>query len=127
MPNATLVSVIVKNWVHNDRVGRIIIELKVLFETDADLVREILIRVAKAQDLVLSIPAPLVLFSEFGDWGLRFQLICFVDDVEMAERVKSEMHFDLLPRLKEAGVRLAHPWPEPGQTAPPPAKPSGAA
>jgi small-conductance mechanosensitive channel len=126
VPNATLVSGIVKNWVHNDRVGRIIIALNVLYETDADQVREILIGVAKAQDLVLSIPAPLVLFSEFGDWGLKFQLICFVDDVEMAERVKSEMHFDLLRRLKEAGVRLAHPWPEPAQTMPPPPKPAGA-
>jgi small-conductance mechanosensitive channel len=117
VPNATLVSGIVKNWVHNDRVGRILINLAVTFENDADVVREILIAVAKAQDLILSIPAPLVLFNEFGDWGLKFQLVCFVDDIEMAERVRSEMHFDLLRRLKAAKVRLAHPWPEPAEPA----------
>ncbi|WP_158813770.1 DUF3772 domain-containing protein [Methylocapsa sp. S129] len=122
VPNATLVSGVVKNWVHSDRVGRIIICLNVAFDNDADAVREILIAVAKAQELVLSIPAPLVLFSEFADWALKFQLICFVDEVEMAERVKSEMHFDLLRRLKEAGVRLAYPYPTP----PPAPKPEGA-
>jgi potassium efflux system protein len=113
VPNATLVSGVVKNWVHSDRVGRIIVSLNVAYDNDADGVREILIAVAKAQDLVLSIPAPLVLFSEFADWALKFQLICFVDDVEMAERVKSEMHFDLLRRLKAAGVRIAYPYPTP--------------
>ena len=56
-------------------------------------------------------PAPLVLFTEFGDWALKFQLICFVDEIEMAERVKSEMHFDLHRRLKEAGVKIAFPYP----------------
>jgi potassium efflux system protein len=123
VPNATLVSGIVKNWVHSDRVGRIVIGLNVAYDNDADAVREILIAVAKAQELVLSIPAPLVLFSEFADWALKFQLICFVDDVEMAERVKSEMNFDLLRRLKDAGVRIAYPYPTPGAAA---AKPEDA-
>jgi small-conductance mechanosensitive channel len=119
VPNAMLVSGVVKNWVHTDRVGRIIIAINVAFESDPDVVRETLIATARGQELVLSIPAPLVLFSEFGDWALKFQLVCFVDEIEMAERVKSEMHFDLLRRLREAGVRIAHPW----QDAPPPPPP----
>jgi len=109
VPNATLVSGLVKNRVHSDRVGRIIIMLNVRFESDPDMVREILIAVAKAQDLVLKIPAPLVMFKEFADWALKFELICFVDEVEMAEKVKSEMHFDLHRRLKDAGVLVAYP------------------
>jgi potassium-dependent mechanosensitive channel len=118
VPNATLVSGVVKNWVHSDRVGRIVIGLNIAYDNDADSVREILISVAKAQELVLSIPAPLVLFSEFADWALKFQLICFVDDVEMAERVKSEINFELLRRLKEANVRIAYPYPTPAAVKP---------
>ena len=71
--------------------------------------REILIAVARAQDLVLKIPAPLVLFQDFADWALKFELICFVDDVEMAAKVKSEMNFDLHRRLKEANIEVAYP------------------
>jgi potassium-dependent mechanosensitive channel len=111
VPNATLVANVVKNWVHTDRVGRIIIAVNIAYRNDPEAVREILIATAKGQELVLSIPAPLVLFTEFGDWALKFQLICFVDEIEMAERVKSEMHFDLHRRLKEAGVKIAYPYP----------------
>ena len=109
VPNATLVSGVVKNRVHSDRVGRIIIALNVRFESDPDAVREILIGVARAQDLVLKIPAPLVLFQDFADWALKFELICFIDDVEMAGKVKSEMNFDLHRRLKEANILVAYP------------------
>lgn len=109
VPNATLVSGAVKNWMHADRTGRIVIAVNVAYESDVEAVRELLIAAAKAQDPVLSIPAPLVLFSEFGDWGLKFQLICFVDDVVMGERVRSEMNFDILRRMREAGLRVPYP------------------
>lgn len=109
VPNGTLVSGVVKNWVLADRIGRIIINLNVAFESDPETAREILIAAAKGQELVLAIPAPLVLFSEFGDWALKLQLICFVDEIETADRIKSDMLFELHRRLKEAGVRLAYP------------------
>ena len=109
MPNSNLVTGVVKNWVHNDRVGRIIISINVAYESDVEEVREILIAAAKAQDQVLAIPAPTVLFAEFGDWALKFNLICFVDDIELAERIRSDINFDILRRLREAGLRIAYP------------------
>ena len=109
VPNATLVGGAVKNWMHADRTGRIIVAVNVAYESDPEVVRELLIAAAKAQDQVLSIPAPLVLFHEFGDWALKFQLICFVDDIVTAERVRSEMNFDIFRRMREAGLRVPYP------------------
>ncbi|MGO4869235.1 MAG: DUF3772 domain-containing protein [Roseiarcus sp.] len=109
VPNATLVSGAVKNWMHADRTGRIVVAVNVAYESDPEAVRELLIAAAKAQDQVLSIPAPLVLFSEFADWALKFQLICFVDDIVTADRVRSEMNFDILRRMREAGLRVPYP------------------
>jgi potassium-dependent mechanosensitive channel len=125
VPNSTLISGVVKNWVRADRVGRIIISLNVAFDSDPEKVREILVAAAKGQDLVMSIPAPLVLFSEFGEWAMKFQLICFVDEIEMADRVKSEILFDLHRRLKEAGLNVPYPrqdidWLGPAPDAPRP-------
>ncbi len=40
---------------------------------------------------------------------MKFQLICFVDEIEMADRVKSEILFDLHRRFKEAKVRVPYP------------------
>jgi potassium efflux system protein len=109
VPNSNLVTGIVKNWFHDDRIGRIVIAINVAYESDVEQIREMLIAAAKAQDLVLAIPAPTVLFAEFGDWVLKFHLVCFVDDIEMAERIRSEMNFDILRRMREANVRIPYP------------------
>jgi potassium-dependent mechanosensitive channel len=116
VPNSNLVTGVVKNWVYSDRVGRIIISINVAYESDVEQVREILIAAAKAQDLVLTIPAPTVQFADFGDWALKFNLVCFVDDIELAERTRSEMNFDILRRIREANIRI--PYPPLGQLRP---------
>ncbi len=109
VPNSNLVSGVVKNWVHNDRVGRIIVSVNVAYESDLDEMRDLMIDAAKAQDQVLAIPAPSVLFAEFGDWSIKFNLICFVDDIELAERTRSDINFDILRRMREGGLRIAYP------------------
>ena len=116
VPNSMLVTGVVKNWVLSDRVGRIIITINVAYESDAEAVRDLMIAAAKAEGLVLAIPAPTVLFSEFGDWALKFTLVCFVDDIETAERTKSDMNFDILRRMREADIRI--PYPQFGQIRP---------
>jgi potassium-dependent mechanosensitive channel len=116
VPNSTLVTGVVKNWVLSDRVGRIIITINVAYESDVEAVSDLLIAAAKAQDLVLAIPAPTVVFSEFGDWALKFTLVCFVDDIETADRTKSDINFDILRRMREADIRV--PYPQFGQIRP---------
>ena len=113
VPNSNFVSGVVKNWVHNDRVGRIIISVNVTYESDVDQVRDLMIAAAKAQEQVLAIPGPSVLFAEFGDWSIKFNLICFVDDIEQAERTRSDINFEVLRRMREAGLRIAYPAPPP--------------
>jgi small-conductance mechanosensitive channel len=109
VPNSNLVSGVVKNWVHNDRVGRIIVSINVAYESNVEQVRDMLVSAAKAQDQVLAIPAPTVLFAEYGDWALKFNLVCFVDDIELAERTRSDINFDVLSRMREAGLRIPYP------------------
>jgi small-conductance mechanosensitive channel len=109
VPNSNLVSGVVKNWVHNDRGGRIVVTVNVAYESDLDDVRDLMIAAAKAQDHVLAIPAPTVLFAEFGDWAIKFNLICFVDDIELGERTRSDINFDVLRRMRKAGMRIAYP------------------
>ena len=111
-----LVTGVVKNWVLSDRVGRIIISLNVAYESDVEAVRDLLIAEANAQDLVIAIPAPTVVFSEFDDWALKFTLVCFVDDIETADRTKSDINFDILRRMREADIRI--PYPQFGQIRP---------
>jgi len=123
VPNSNLVSGVVKNWVRNDRVGRIIVAVNVAYESDIEQVRDMLIAAAREHDQVLAIPAPTVLFAEYGDWALKFNLVCFVDDIELAERTRSDLNFDLLKRMREAGLRVPYPALAPPPPAPPPPAP----
>jgi potassium efflux system protein len=109
VPNSNLVTGIVKNWVRTDRVGRVKIAVNVPFDADPERVRDALVGCAKGHDFVLSIPAPLVLFVGFGEFALQFELICFVDDVETATRIKSDLNFEILRKLKEAGIEVPYP------------------
>jgi potassium-dependent mechanosensitive channel len=109
VPNSSLVTGVVKNWVRTDRVGRIKIDIGVRFDVDPDRVRDILIACAKANEFVLSIPAPAVGFVGFGESALQFELVCFVDDVETAARVKSDLNFEIFRKIKEAGIEVPYP------------------
>ena len=115
VPNSNLVSGIVKNWVLSDRTGQIVISINVAYESDVEEVRDILLVSAKAHD-VLAIPAPSVQFAAFGEWALKFNLICFVDDIGSADRTRSDMSFDILRRMREANIRV--PYPQVGRLGP---------
>ncbi len=116
VPNSNLVSGVVKNWLRNDRVGRIKIALAPHAGVDPEQVRGILLAAAKAQDGVLRIPAPQVMFMAMEAAAFRFELWCFVEDVEQSTRVKSDLHFDIHRRLAEAGVSIAAAPPQPPTT-----------
>jgi len=107
VPNSTLVTTTVKNWMLTDRIARFSTHVTVEFDSDPEVVRELLLGAAGAQELVLKFPKPIALFHEIGDWGLKFGLYAYVDDAQMAERVHSELNFDILRRMRAAGIRIA--------------------
>jgi potassium-dependent mechanosensitive channel len=106
VPNANLVSGTVKNWVRTDRIGRIKVLLSVGIHTNPDQVRELLLACANEHDLVLKVPAPQVIFTAMADSGLKFELVCFVSEVEASSRTKSDLHFDIFRRFKAAGLEI---------------------
>ncbi|WP_374548093.1 mechanosensitive ion channel family protein, partial [Rhodoblastus sp.] len=91
VPNGNIMTGVVKNFVRGDRIGRLKIPVQLVAGTDPEKVREILVDVAKSHDEVVGIPAPLVLFTDFNASALNFELICFVENVERAARVKSDL------------------------------------
>ena len=107
VPNSSLVTGTVKNWVRADRIGRIKIELKVQFGSDPEKVRDALIATAKENENVTRMPAPSVLFTDIAAGGLSFELVCFVNDVETAARTKSDLHFAIFRRFAEEEISIA--------------------
>ncbi|MDB5508569.1 MAG: Mechanosensitive ion channel protein MscS [Hyphomicrobiales bacterium] len=117
VPNSNLVTGVVKNWVRGDKLGRIKVPLSVNLVAEPEHVRDVLIEVAKEQELVVKFPSPSVNFLAMTDKDLQFELVCFISDVEKSGRVKSDLHFAIYSRFKSVGIGIAPPAAAP---APPP-------
>ncbi len=113
VPNSTLVTGTVKNWVRTDRVGRLKIDLTVQHGSDPDRVRDALLDVARENEIVSRMPSPTVLFTGIAAGGLTFELVCFVADVETLVRAKSDLHFAIFRRFAADGINIAPPAPGP--------------
>jgi potassium-dependent mechanosensitive channel len=115
VPNSSLVTGVVKNWVRGDRMARIKIPLSFGAPADPEQVRDVLIGCVRENPAVVKLPAPQALLTSIDGGALQFQLVCFVDDVETVARVTSDLHFELFRRFKEAGLE-----PAPAPAAPTP-------
>jgi small-conductance mechanosensitive channel len=112
VPNGNMITGVVKNFVRSDRTGRVVIPVEATGDTDPELVRQVLIDTAKAHDEVVGFPSPFALLVGFGAM-LAFELYCYVEDVDRAGRVKSDLHFAILRAFKDAGIKMVPPAPPP--------------
>jgi potassium efflux system protein len=107
LPNSALVTEAVKNWTHNDDMGRFSIDVVVDYDTDPDVMRSLLLEVTKAHPKVLKHPAPNVLLTGFGKNGLEFVVRAFVADVLNGAQVASDIRFALLSQFRDKGITIA--------------------
>ncbi|CAO4148743.1 hypothetical protein LPLAFNJD_LOCUS2777 [Methylorubrum aminovorans] len=102
VPNSNLISGIVKNRVRGDRTGRVIISVSVLRSKDPVEAAEMMVACAKAHPDVLKEPAPRVVFKKIGDPFLEFELIAMVVDVNLSQKVQSDLNFSVFKALADA-------------------------
>jgi small-conductance mechanosensitive channel len=114
VPNSNLISGVVRNRVRNDRVGRVLVSVPVpRASSDPDQVAEIMRKAALAHREVMSEPNPRVLFKKVTENTIDFDLVCFVDDIDAAGRVSSELYFEIFRGLRKAGIGAPAPAPAP--------------
>ena len=93
VPNSNLISGVVRNRVRSDRTGRVIVPVRVPRTADPVRAAEMIADCALAHAEVMSEPPPRVLFKKIGDTSLEFDLVCFVDEIEVAGRVSGGLMF----------------------------------
>lgn len=110
VPNADFITGRVTNWTANDRNVRISMDVGVSYGANPDVVRKLLLEIARNHKDVLPDPAPEVIFKDFGDSTLDFQLrIWTTTQVQTPFRLKSDVYFTIFRVFAENNVELPFP------------------
>lgn len=109
IPNATLISSSLVNLTHGDTWQRQSIVVGVSYDSDVELVTKLLIDCAKANKRVVKVPAPVVVFKDFGASSLDFELRFHVADVRVDFVASSELRYAILKTFRENGIEIAYP------------------
>jgi potassium efflux system protein len=109
IPNADLVANQVINWTLTNRRVRLTIPVGVAYGSDIALVMETLRGSAKGNSKVAETPAPQVLYLNFGESALEFELRVWVLDADNWLVVSSELHQEIDRRFREANIEIAFP------------------
>lgn len=111
IPNSNLLEKNLNNWTYSTARTRFTLRVGVAYDSPADRVRDLLLEEADRHGLVLKHPAPQVLFRDFGDNQLLFDLRFWLDiaaDVD-ADAVASDLRFMIAKVFAEAGIVFAFP------------------
>lgn len=109
VPNADLVSNKLTNWTRNSLTIRRDIAVGVAYGSDVELVKRLLMDIAKSHDRVLHHPGPVVLFDNFGPSSLDFILRVWVDDIAVGVSTASDMRVEIERVFRENNVEISFP------------------
>ncbi len=109
VPNSKLITEIVENRSQPTSTYRVRISVGVAYGSDVRLVERLLLEVSAAHKEVLNDPAPEVFFMDFGDSGLLFDLAVWLDDPQLALRIKSGIRFDIDAAFRANNITIPFP------------------
>jgi potassium-dependent mechanosensitive channel len=109
VPNGDLIASQVTNWTLGDRSIRLIIPVGVAYGSDVETVMRVLMAVATESNAVLKDPQPMVLFLNFGDSSLDFQLRVWIADFNDRRIVQSTLVREIDQRFRLEGVEIPFP------------------
>ncbi|MDB5999942.1 MAG: hypothetical protein JWP52_1641, partial [Rhizobacter sp.] len=109
VPNSEFITKTVRNVTHANPIGLVQIKLPMPITTDAEQVRVLMLEAFKANVKVLETPAPNVQLDGIDQGNLVFNATGFVESPRAAYGVRSELLFDVLKRIADAGLSMARP------------------
>jgi small-conductance mechanosensitive channel len=109
LPNADLISEQVINWTLSDVSRRVEIPVGVAYGSDPKQVLALLVSAVADLDGINKQPAPLALFTAFGESSLDFELRIWVRLLDNWPFVRSAALISIYERLTENGIEIPFP------------------
>ena len=88
---------------------RVRITLHVAYESNIDDVKALLISIALGNENVLKTPEPRVRFREFGDHGLKLQLLFWIHKPEIRGRTVDAVNTEIYKQFSQNNISIPYP------------------
>ena len=109
IPNHKFLTQSLFNWTQNGVQTTEGVDVGVAYGSDVDLVKEILIEVAKAHPKIVQHQVPKVLFMDFGDSALLFKLLFTINNSYSHLQIKSDLRFAIDKKFREHNISIPFP------------------
>jgi potassium-dependent mechanosensitive channel len=111
VPNSAFLEKNITNWTLSDQKIRTKVIAGVIYGSPVHEVTDLLIKAAKGNDKVLRDPEPFVVFADFGDNALTFEIYFWINIRRVIERrlIESDIRFRIDELFREAGIVIAFP------------------
>lgn len=109
VPNGHLISNKLTNWTMTDQLRRIEIKVGVMYGSDVNKVMEILLDCAKGNQKILTRPAAYVLFQDFAESYLEFELRCWTSDYSAWIDIRSDIRVAIINAFEKEGIVIPFP------------------
>ncbi|MHC9510449.1 mechanosensitive ion channel family protein [Kangiella sp. M94] len=111
IPNSTLLQSNLINWTLLDQNIRSVVKVGVAYGSDIKKVKEIAMDIMNEHPEILDDPEPEVVFEDFGDSSLVFDLWYWASlgSIRGLRAIRSDVRFEIDKRLKENNIVIAFP------------------
>ena len=111
VPNSSFLEKNIINWTLSDKEVRTQVKVGVIYGSPVREVKRILLKVADEHTRVKKRPEPFVLFNDFGDNSLIFDLYFWINMTRIMDRriIESDIRFRIDELFREAGIVIAFP------------------
>ena len=109
IPNHKFLISTLFNWTENGVITKESVAVGVSYQTDIDQVTQILLDLAGQNKKILENPKPFVIFEDFGDNALNFQLFFALKSSFESNIVKSELRYSIFRAFKKEKIEIPFP------------------
>ena len=109
VPNKEFITGKLINWSLTDNITRVRIKVGVAYGSDIALVEKLMLKVARENQSILDDPAPYVIFMNFGDSSLEFELFVYLNSVMGLLAIRNEVNQAIDREFRAAGVVVSFP------------------
>jgi small-conductance mechanosensitive channel len=97
------------NWSTSDTITRFKINVGVAYGSNVELVKKILEECAWKHSKVITNPAPIVFFKDFGDSSLDFELVFWSNQLFPIDHIMSDLRYQIEESFRANNVTIPFP------------------